>query len=177
MLNFYGGIYGNKKSQWGWKSVFNEEYRFSYIWDRLQKEWRFRSISNICIEKVPDGHNSGTFVWKKHSTFYQLRLKKLTVFYQFDLKYSTFYQLHLNRHQGATVKIKTSRWISFHKKVVEALVERPDVTLEIGFLDEEYKGNRITATIPAGTDVLSLVDENGFVGFLYLVLKYGFTIQ
>ncbi len=61
--------------------------------------------------------------------------------------------------------------------MVEALVERPDVTLEIGFLDEEYKGNRITATIPAGTDVLSLVDENGFVGFLYLVLKYGFTIQ
>ena len=77
--------------------------------------------------------------------------------------------------QGATVKIETSRWISFHKMVMEALAERPDVTLEISFLDEEYKGNRVTVTIPAGTDTLSLVDENGFVGFLYLAVKYGYT--
>ena len=75
--------------------------------------------------------------------------------------------------QGATVKIETSRWISFHKMVMEALAERPDVTLRISFLDEEYKGNRVTVTIPAGTDTLSLVDENGFVGFLYLAGKFG----
>ena len=78
--------------------------------------------------------------------------------------------------QGATVKIETSRFISFHKMVMEALAERPDVTLEISFLDEEYKGRRLSVTIPAGTDAMSLIDENGFVGFLYLALKYGFTI-
>ncbi len=78
--------------------------------------------------------------------------------------------------QGATVKIETSRFISFHKMVMEALAERPDVTLEISFLDEEYKGRRLSVTIPAGTDAMSLIDENGFVGFLYLALKFGFTI-
>ncbi|MBP3196371.1 MAG: hypothetical protein J6N21_05130, partial [Butyrivibrio sp.] len=78
--------------------------------------------------------------------------------------------------QGATVKIETSRFISFHKMVMEALAERQDVTLEISFLDEEYKGRRLSVTIPAGTDAMSLIDENGFVGFLYLALKYGFTI-
>ena len=59
--------------------------------------------------------------------------------------------------------------------VMEALAERPDVTLRISFLDEKYKGNRVTVTIPAGTDTLSLVDENGFVGFLYVAVKYGYT--
>ena len=79
--------------------------------------------------------------------------------------------------QGATVKIETSRFISFHKMVMDALAERPDVTLEISFLDGEYKGNRVTVTIPAGTDALSLLDENGFVGFLYLASKYGYTLD
>ena len=79
--------------------------------------------------------------------------------------------------QGATVKIETSRFISFHKMVMDALAERPDVTLEISFLDGEYKGNRVIVTIPAGTDALSLLDENGFVGFLYLASKYGYTLE
>ena len=79
--------------------------------------------------------------------------------------------------QGATVKIETSRFISFHKMVMDALAERPDVTLEISFLDGEYKGNRVIVTIPAGTDALSLLDENGFVGFLYLASKYGYTLD
>ncbi|MBQ9302859.1 chitobiase/beta-hexosaminidase C-terminal domain-containing protein [Butyrivibrio sp.] len=79
--------------------------------------------------------------------------------------------------QGATVKIETSRFISFHKMVMDALAERPDVTLEISFLDGEYKGDRVIVTIPAGTDALSLLDENGFVGFLYLASKYGYTLD
>ena len=75
--------------------------------------------------------------------------------------------------QGATVKIETSRWISFHKMVMQALADRPDVSLEVSFLDGEYKGNRVSFTIPAGTDTLSLLDENGFSGFLYLAGKFG----
>nr|MCR5402968.1 Ig-like domain-containing protein [Butyrivibrio sp.] len=75
--------------------------------------------------------------------------------------------------KNATVKIETSKWISFHKMVMEALAERPDVTLEISFLDEGYKGNRCTVIIPKGTDVMSLVDKNGFTGFLYLGGKFG----
>ena len=80
-----------------------------------------------------------------------------------------------NAKQGATVKIETSRWISFHKMVMQALADRPDVTLEVSFLDGEYKGNRVSFTIPAGTDTLSLLDENGFSGFLYLAGKFGTT--
>jgi len=80
-----------------------------------------------------------------------------------------------NAKQGATVKIETSRWISFHKMVMEALADRPDVSLEVSFLDGEYKGNRVSFTIPAGTDTLSLLDENGFSGFLYLAGKFGMT--
>ena len=75
--------------------------------------------------------------------------------------------------QGAIVKIETSRWISFHKMVMQALADRPDVSLEVSFLDGEYKGNRVSFTIPAGTDTLSLLDENGFSGFLYLAGKFG----
>ena len=78
-----------------------------------------------------------------------------------------------NAKQGATVKIETSRWISFHKMVMQALADRPDVSLEVSFLDGEYKGNRVFFTIPAGTDTLSLLDENGFSGFLYLAGKFG----
>ena len=79
--------------------------------------------------------------------------------------------------QGTTVKIETSKWISFHKMVIEALTERPDVTLEISFLSEEYKGDRYVITIPAGSDLSNLIDENGFVGFLYLGGKYGIEIR
>jgi hypothetical protein len=75
--------------------------------------------------------------------------------------------------QGATVKIETSRWISFHKMVMEALAERPDVTLEVSFLDEGHKGMRKSFTIPAGTDVTYLVDDKGFAGFIFLTNKFG----
>ena len=59
--------------------------------------------------------------------------------------------------------------------VMQALADRPDVSLEVSFLDGEYKGNRVSFTIPAGTDTLSLLDENGFSGFLYLAGKFGTT--
>ncbi len=78
-----------------------------------------------------------------------------------------------NAGNDATIRVETSRWISFHKMVMEALSERPDVTLEVSFLDEEYKGNRLTVTIPNGTNAMTLVDENGFTGFLYLADKFG----
>lgn len=80
-----------------------------------------------------------------------------------------------NAQQGATIKIETSKWISFHKMVMQALADRPDVSLEVSFLDGEYKGNRVSFTIPAGTDTLSLLDDNGFAGFLYLAGKFGTT--
>lgn len=80
-----------------------------------------------------------------------------------------------NAKQGETIKIDTRKWISFHKMVMQALADRPDVSLEVSFLDGEYKGNKVSFTIPAGTDTLSLLDEKGYAGFVYLTGKLGAT--
>ena len=79
--------------------------------------------------------------------------------------------------QGETVKITTDRWVSFHKMVFDALTARPDVSLEVSFLDGEYKGNRVSFTIPAGADNSDLFTENNFAGFMYLGNKYGLTAE
>jgi uncharacterized protein YjdB len=79
--------------------------------------------------------------------------------------------------QGETVKVTTDRWISFHKMVFDALAARPDVSLEVSFLDEEYKGNRVSFTIPAAADTSDLFTEDNFVGFMYLGNKYGLTAE
>ena len=79
--------------------------------------------------------------------------------------------------QGETVKITTDRWISFHKMVFDALAARPDVSLEVSFLDGEYKGNRVSFTIPAGADTSDLFIEDNFAGFMYLGNKYGITAE
>lgn len=101
---------------------------------------------------------------------------------QYRVPISAYYVFNKNTMEkikkadkGATVKIETSKWISFHKMVMQALADRPDVSLEVSFLDGEYKGNRVSFIIPAGTDTLSLLDDNGFAGFLYLAGKLGVT--
>ena len=82
-----------------------------------------------------------------------------------------------NAGQNATVAITTDRWISFHRSVADALKERPDVTLTVSFLDEGYRGNRRSFTIPKGTDLLSIFGDDNFAGFLYLGGKFGMTLQ
>ncbi|MCR5402562.1 MAG: hypothetical protein K6E91_01910 [Butyrivibrio sp.] len=89
---------------------------------------------------------------------------------------STAYKIR-TAPQGGTVKITTSHFISFNKEVMEALKNRPDVSLYVSFLDQEYKGNRVSFTIPAGTDAMSLLDENGYAGFLYIGGKVGLNME
>ena len=79
--------------------------------------------------------------------------------------------------EGETVKVKTSVFINFNKQVMEALAKRPDVSVYVSFLDQEYKGNRVSFVLPAGEDTMSLLDENGYAGFLYLGGKYGLTLE
>ena len=76
---------------------------------------------------------------------------------------------------GATVVIDTKRWYSFSKSVFDALAARPDVTLTVNYLSEGYKGDPMTFTIPAGTDVSTLPDEKGFAGFTFLGGIFGAT--
>ena len=69
---------------------------------------------------------------------------------------------------GATVTIDTSTWNSFYRSVMDTLSDRPDLTLVIEYTDA---GNRRQITIPAGTDITSLIDDNGYTGFDFLVSK------
>ncbi len=69
-----------------------------------------------------------------------------------------------NARQKA-VTICTDRWMSFDKRVFEAIKNRPDVAVEINY---QYQGEMQVLIIPAGTDVELLMDENGFGGFRYM---------
>ena len=79
--------------------------------------------------------------------------------------------------EGDTVRVQTSLFINFNRTVMKALSERPDVSVYVSFLDQEYKGNRVSFTIPAGQDAMSLLDENGYSGFIYLGGIYGLTLE
>lgn len=69
---------------------------------------------------------------------------------------------------NSTVKIETERWISFYKSVLIALAYRPDVSLEVNFLSEGHKGDRMSFTIPAGSDIAAILNNEDYCGFLYL---------
>ena len=79
--------------------------------------------------------------------------------------------------EGATVEVKTSHFINFNKQVMQALAERQDVSLYVSFLDQEYKGNRVSFVIPSDQDTMSLLDENGYAGFFYLGGIYGLKME
>ena len=74
---------------------------------------------------------------------------------------------------NSKVLITTDKWISVHRSVLEELDKRKDVTLEVLFLEEGYKGNRMSFVIPAGADVMSIIGDDNFVGFIYLGSNFG----
>ena len=79
--------------------------------------------------------------------------------------------------ENFTIKVKTSLFYSFDKRVMQALADRPDVSLYVSFLRNEYIGDRLSFVIPAGEDTMSLLDENGYAGFIFLGNKYGMTLE
>lgn len=76
----------------------------------------------------------------------------------------------LDAPQGGEVFIETETWVSFSRAVMEALAARPDVSLTVEYL---YEGKYYTLTIPAGYDVMSLLDENGYAGFRWVDMFVG----
>ncbi len=71
--------------------------------------------------------------------------------------------------ENGTVTLDTTLWLSLNRSVVDALAARPDVTLKITYTQ---KGERKALEIPAGSDLSSLVDENGYIGFSRLAAQY-----
>ena len=73
--------------------------------------------------------------------------------------------------KNAPIILNTGDWISFTGSVYELLQEsnRP---VQITFI---YQAERYRVDIPAGADYMSLVDENGYCGFLNLMAHFGGT--
>lgn len=73
-------------------------------------------------------------------------------------------------NQTKKVELNTGVWVSFHKSVYEE-IQKCNVPVSITFI---HQGTRYVVTIPANADVLSLVDKNGYCGFLNLGAHYGY---
>lgn len=69
------------------------------------------------------------------------------------------------------IVLDTGEWVSFKGDVYQKLQDsgRP---VQITF---RYKGKHWRVDIPAGADLMSLVDENGYCGFMNLVAHFGGT--
>lgn len=72
--------------------------------------------------------------------------------------------------KGTELTIETGIWVSFHKSIMAALAEKPDLNLTINYT---YQHKKYTVTIPAGTDVMALLNEDGYCGFRYLDQQFG----
>ena len=68
------------------------------------------------------------------------------------------------------VVIDTKDWYCFNRTMAEKVTNMKDVAVTIKYI---YQGKRYEVTIPAGSDIVSLLGETGFVGFRYLDLVFG----
>lgn len=71
---------------------------------------------------------------------------------------------------GGTIEIDMKEYISFNKKTLEALAKRPDADVLVTY---SWMGKKYRIRIPAGYDMLSLLDANGYCGCLYLNAVFG----
>lgn len=67
--------------------------------------------------------------------------------------------------KNGTVTVNTKIWTCYNKEVMDALALRPDVTLITNY---RYNHTDYTVIIPAGYEVDTLLDENGYCGFRHL---------
>lgn len=72
---------------------------------------------------------------------------------------------------GSPVAVITTDYFTcFTKEMLELLAANPDVSYEIHY---RYQGKRYVLVIPAGADLGSLQDSNGYYGFRYLDSIFG----
>ena len=86
-----------------------------------------------------------------------------------QFKNSVIENIALAPASGALV-IETDRVACFDKNMIETLATRSDVEVNVVFT---YNGKKLKVVIPAGYDVESLLDENGYCGFLRLMSILG----
>lgn len=71
--------------------------------------------------------------------------------------------------ENETVIIETKTWISFNRKVMQAVEETGrEVVVRYRFQQKLYE-----TTVPAGTRATEMLTEDGYCGFLYLQTVFG----
>ena len=75
-----------------------------------------------------------------------------------------------NAAPGAVVEIDGKNWMSFDRSTMEELSKRNDLTVVVRF---RYLGKRWRVVVPAGYAVQTLLNQEGYSGFLYLSAVFG----
>ena len=75
-----------------------------------------------------------------------------------------------NAAPGAVVEIDGKNWMSFDRSTMEELSKRNDLTVVVRF---RYLGKRWRVVVPAGYAVQTLLNQEGYTGFLYLSAVFG----
>lgn len=71
---------------------------------------------------------------------------------------------------GGNCVVELEDFVSFNRKTLEALAKRPDVSMTVIY---KWNGVKYKVTIPAGYNVLDLLNEDGYCGCLYLNAIFG----
>lgn len=71
---------------------------------------------------------------------------------------------------GGNCVVELEEFISFNRETFEALAKRPDVSLTVIY---KWNGVKYKVTIPAGYNVIDLLNEDGYCGCLYLNAIFG----
>lgn len=70
-----------------------------------------------------------------------------------------------NAAPGAVLEVDGKNWMSFDRSTMEELSKRNDLTVVVRF---RYLGKRWRVVVPAGYAVQTLLNQEGYSGFLYL---------
>ena len=79
-------------------------------------------------------------------------------------------QMIKNVERGGSFVVELEKFISFNRETFEALSKRPDVSMIVIY---KWNGIKYKVTIPAGYNVLDLLNEDGYCGCLYLNAIFG----
>jgi len=159
----------------GWAS-FNDDNTYDWIFDAF-----------VLVGTENMDNSSGSSTPSSTSKETKEEEKPIEVPNTPETHYGTFQEDAINKVQTAIaninkattngttnetkkVELNTGIWVSFNKAVYEE-IQKCNVPVTITFIHE---GTRYVVTIPAYADVLSLVDENGYCGFLNLGAHYGY---
>ena len=74
---------------------------------------------------------------------------------------------------GGAVVIETNNTVCLDRNMIQALSSRPDISFNLVF---KNGGIKYRITIPAGYNVLDLLDSNGYCGYEYLISLFGATV-